>query len=439
MCGLLGIAAHKNTRITPDLAGYLTTQLVFKNEQRGGDSFGLGLVTPDEKRVRTYKTVGKISQKGSYERSWAHGIGALITDMSAGKTTIGIGHNRKATTGANTVRNAHPFICGKPEREDFVIGAHNGVVAPWESIKKALEIRYDMEVDSEIIFRTMQKYASGVGGVADPNGDVKALRQLFPMAMISAVYMKDMKTLNLFRGDNPLAIAKGDGFVLWSSVDLHLRDTLLGLNVDIIDLAEGTLLQLDLDTFKTTELEIEPDWSLQRSLFPKKHTIHGRSPDNGGMGVVHGDRRSVYGGKKEEDSDFYRAIFRRHSVDPETLDDVGDDETDDALYQITAPSGAKVLPFPRLTEGNSQNVSLQKYIDTLVPKLYVTMPRDKTTKMECVSCAHQHEPKAAPQMFETWQLMWRGVDALCPVCHYYLVQADAEKEIAAIANRHHVD
>jgi predicted glutamine amidotransferase len=432
MCGLLGIAAHRNTRLTPELAGYLATQLVFKNESRGGDSFGLGLVTPEDKGVRMFKTVGRISQKGVYERSWANGVGELIKSMSAGKTTVALGHNRKATTGANTVRNAHPFLCGKPDREDFVLGAHNGFIAPWNAIKNAWEIKYDMEVDSEVIFRGIQKHIQrGSDGTVDLKGDVKVLSQLSPMSAISATYMKDMQTLNLYRGDNPLAIAKGDGFVIWSSVDLHLKDVLLGLNVDIVDLAEGTLLQLDLDTFKTVEVEIEPDFSLKNSMFPKKHTyLHGRSEgvDRRGLGVVVGDKRSSTGfTRSKESGESLRHIFRSHNPD---LDSLGSNTSADGV-------GCSLAPIPNRPVGTPQSKSVEKYIFSLVPDTYVTEPRDRRDIMECASCEHQQDPKGEPFFYEKWQLMWHGPDGLCPVCHYYMVQADAEKQLAN--NRHHAD
>src|SRR5687768_8095589 len=109
MCGLLGLAVKKDTALTPEIAGFILSQLAYRNEGRGGDSFGVGLVDVTDKKVRLFKTVGKISDKGLFTKSWSHGVGELIDLMVAGKTVVALGHNRKATTGANSQRNAHPF------------------------------------------------------------------------------------------------------------------------------------------------------------------------------------------------------------------------------------------------------------------------------------------------------------------------------------------
>lgn len=405
MCGLLGIAVRKGTKLTPELAGYLVTQLVMRNEGRGGDSFGLGIVQPDTKDVRLFKTVGKITNDGVYEKSWGNGVSLLINHMIQDKTAVAIGHNRKATTGANTTRNAHPFLCGKPDREDFVLGAHNGVISTWNEVRKYWSITHDMEVDSEVIFRGIQKFHN------ESDADIKVLSQLFPMGMLSTVHMMDMQKINFFRGDNPLAIAIGDGFVVWSSVETHLKETLFGLNVDIEDLRDGCLVRLDLDTFKTTTTEVEPDNKLQNELFPKRLPFHGREPVQGRMGVIIGDKRSSTIVQRR-DVGFYRHLFRDHSVD-----DTGSHDDDDV----------RTLGHRTIVDQMADS----KYAFSLVPKSYTITPRDRSNKIQCVGCEHEmRDIKNVTPYYEPWQLLWRGADPLCPTCYYYLVQADAERNIS---------
>ena len=401
MCGLLGIAVQKGSSLSPDLAGYLLNRLMNANEGRGGDSYGLGLVLPESKDVRLFKTVGRISTQNMNNKTWRHGVFGLMDAVASGQTVVALGHNRKATTGKNTERNAHPFLCGKPDREDFVLGAHNGILSPWQEIIAEWDLKGEhMEVDSEIIFRGMQKFAS------DPKHrverpDIKVLSELIPLGMIASTYMKDMKTLNLYQGDNPLSISLGDGFALWSSLKLHLDDHTFGLNVKNEMVGPNRLARLDLDTFKVSSETVLPSRTLSDLLDPPFHGAYSRP-----RGTFHG-RYSTDQQRRYENN--YERAF-----------------------------GAKPEVIEEATKGDNSISSLKPYgyhlgkgdTDAEVPDISVSSPRNKEEVAACCCCkGYSNSDDGVVEEVELWELLWHRGEGMCATCYYYMVQSDAEKII----------
>lgn len=417
MCGLLGVAVKKGSALTPELAGLILSQLMLRNEKRGGDSFGLGVVKPDTADVKMYKTTGKVSEKAGGTKAWTHGIREAMEAIRKDNTTVVIGHNRKATTGANTPRNAHPFLCGKPGDPDFVFGAHNGVVGVWEDVAKHWKIQNRMEVDSEVIFRGIQKHYK------ENDGDVQVLGELIPMASIAASYMRDLHTLRLYRGDNPLAIAIGEGYVIWSSEEFALKETTFGLNVTRPKIGTDTLVTIDLQTFDVDDRRVPKRYDLQQALYPRRQNSF--RPRKAGSAIVgarpydHPDRE-----------DFTDKLFR--GPDVERTDD-GSAEADscdvekgkliDCNGDIIPISSKMDDKFPALTDYPS-----------LVPSKYLLVPRNKKDLYQCCSCKvdANKADKGTHEVpgVEKWELLWVGGDPLCPICYYYLVQADAEADLA---------
>lgn len=238
MCGLLGFATDGKHPLSPDMVVYILTQLMRENEWRGGDSFGIAVMRPervDEPKVKTYKQVGKITDKVR-DTPWMSAMSDIYGAIQNNERVVVIGHNRKATTGANTSRNAHPFEFGKLDRENgqFVLGAHNGVI-PWhDKYAEAWKITRDIEVDSEVIFRGMQ--------VLD---EEKVLGQLEAHGGMALTYMRDDHTVKFYRGSNPLSLAVGSHFAFWSSEKKHLYNETFGLQVGVIELSANTFRKLD--------------------------------------------------------------------------------------------------------------------------------------------------------------------------------------------------
>jgi hypothetical protein len=127
VCGLFG------WQLAPDAAKYgsieiLAAILAMRNESRGDESWGIAsrdATTP----WSIEKNVGSIVRTCDIRRVINYHV---------------IGHTRKATTGAITPRNAHPFVYKN------IIGAHNGYIRN----HKELNAKYqrECEVDSEHIF-----------------------------------------------------------------------------------------------------------------------------------------------------------------------------------------------------------------------------------------------------------------------------------------------
>lgn len=116
MCGLFG---H---HFRPELRDYLLKQgprfalfthlLAAEMDERGGDSWGYGEWTGDNKwhEPRIRKDLGKLSPMIIDKFDWS----AIPLQRLA--------HTRKKTTGDVTVANAHPFL------DKHIFGAHNGIV-----------------------------------------------------------------------------------------------------------------------------------------------------------------------------------------------------------------------------------------------------------------------------------------------------------------------
>lgn len=122
MCGIFGFHITNKLQISREQRAILAAILSTRNDDRGGDSWGFF----DGKNVR----------RGLKD----------IAPMSLAMATADrlLAHTRKATTGAKTVENAHPFTIGN------IIGAHNGMISNHESLNAKHNRKY--EVDSMHLF-----------------------------------------------------------------------------------------------------------------------------------------------------------------------------------------------------------------------------------------------------------------------------------------------
>lgn len=430
MCGLLGAAIHEDADFPVELAGHVLNQLQRANQARGGDSYGLGLIEPDEKQVRLYKTVGKISEHEVSAPAWRGGLTRFMRQVAARKRIVAIGHNRKATTGANTERNAHPFLVGRPQDEEFVVGAHNGMVSTWRGYKNEWNITRNIEVDSEVIFRGLYKYRDE----ADPHGT--ALGLLVPSATMALAYMTEFNKLRFFRGDNPLSIAHRPGVLFWSSSNRHLEDVVFGLDLKIQSFTKNKRYTFDLDTWEIRSHKVQENkklfdkfWNLRTRVGKnyksrsKKSTSRRQTMSRSPIVRDHGRPPSV-----REAYDNPMVCFR------DTYPDSGA-----GTGSSTTTDDTEELPFPDSVGGEASTIlypvreSIEDYIndgladdpDAQVEAKILVLPDQG--QAHCEVCSNEHAEE--DEIIRPWQLLWYAGQGYCPVCYYYLIQSDAETRI----------
>ena len=217
MCGLFGwmerpaITGHERSA----LRGTLAPLLAWVNDDRGGDSWGwFGSGGPDPvKGLGEMLHMKRKRMKRMQEQRWC------------------IGHTRKASTGAVTIGNSHPFVAegalGK------VIGAHNGMVANHGWLNRSLGRK--CEVDSQHLFLHL---AEGGG-----------LEEIEAYGAVAFVHDRgdghgygDTVFVGRFH-EGELGVAIGKGFFAWSSSAYRLGKALrvAGLEAEIRKPKEGDL------------------------------------------------------------------------------------------------------------------------------------------------------------------------------------------------------
>lgn len=131
MCGIYGWQLQEGA-VKKSQLNIIAAVLASENDRRGGDSWGLTYL--DHKIPQTSRGLGLIS-KGTK----AYRVAECRQVMA---------HTRRASTGAVTVENAHPFQIGK------VIGAHNGVIYNYADLNK--KYGRSCPVDSMHIFHHLK-------------------------------------------------------------------------------------------------------------------------------------------------------------------------------------------------------------------------------------------------------------------------------------------
>lgn len=244
MCGILGIAV--NPGVAPvwlhSQLPEVLTRLMIANNDRGGDSYGMvtiplkpGIAASAIRRVGKFP---KEIEDGSVIEPWYKEITTIERHLAEGTPVVVMGHNRKATHGEITQRNAMPFVFGEPNKDEkWIAGIHNGVINKYAEIADHLKIEELMEVDSEVIFRAVSK------GPVD-----EALSYVSGGGSSSIVYMhNELDKLYFFRDSNPLYYMHREGALVWSSSERDLRVALGGLGQTIKSTDPNMLHTVELD------------------------------------------------------------------------------------------------------------------------------------------------------------------------------------------------
>lgn len=198
MCGIFGVSL-KPGRLSDGRRAVLANNLARLNDTRGGDSWGLLAFLGGDK-VRIRRGLGDFQN-----HAWELADHRVL-----------FGHTRYATTGAKTIKNAHPFEIGS------IIGAHNGMAYNHHQLSQ--KYKRDYEVDSMHYFAHLNEGRNfddieGYGSLEWINrgkpGTIFLLRMTGGELSVYGVGSKD----------------KPDGIV-WSSKEDHLQKALYtaGLN-----------------------------------------------------------------------------------------------------------------------------------------------------------------------------------------------------------------
>ncbi len=121
MCGIFGWD-YRKSKVSIEQRSMVAAILAVANDTRGGDSWGFW------NTEHLMRGLGDIS----------------AVAVKTVKSQVVMAHTRKATTGATTVPNAHPFSIGG------IIGAHNGMISNHTELNT--KYKRNFEVDSMHLF-----------------------------------------------------------------------------------------------------------------------------------------------------------------------------------------------------------------------------------------------------------------------------------------------
>ena len=184
MCGIIGYVGEK--RALPILL-----QGLQRLEYRGYDSAGVGLICND--KIVICKRKGKIQD--------------LITGLNRSSLqsgTVGLAHNRWATHGAPSNKNAHPHI----DCSGGIAIVHNGIIENYQALKNRLlkqGHKFQSDTDTETVVHLIEKFYKGNLETAV----MRALKQVEGSFALGVICKDESGKLVAARREAPLIIGLG--------------------------------------------------------------------------------------------------------------------------------------------------------------------------------------------------------------------------------------
>jgi glucosamine 6-phosphate synthetase-like amidotransferase/phosphosugar isomerase protein len=218
MCGIAGFSLSESSKLDRTLAAQA---LLTGIAERGADAVGYAHRSPGE-HVSVHK-----------RRS---GASALLDEVTVPQSaTEVLVHVRDYTKGHPTIEaNNHPI------RHGAVVGVHNGIIFNDDELLAEHDCARSepgMTVDSEAIF-AVAAHSHGAAGA------LEALRGSMATAWIDE---RRDRALSVARGvGRPVCLGIGEDGVFFASTKLALEvlERFLGLQLDMHELDEGTLVEL---------------------------------------------------------------------------------------------------------------------------------------------------------------------------------------------------
>ena len=242
MCGIVGAVSSRN--IVPVLV-----QGLQRLEYRGYDSCGVAVhaaslngATGGLQRARSTSRVAELMDQVS-------------ADHIQGGT--GIAHTRWATHGAPAVHNAHPHFSHGTGAADAKPGkvalVHNGIIENHEELRAQLQAKgyvFVSQTDTEVMAHLIDSLYQG-----DVLQAVFQATQQLRGAFAIAVMAKDEPHRVIgARAGSPLIFGKGEGENFLASDAMALA----GVTNQILYLAEGDVVDVQLDSFQVFDAQHQP-------------------------------------------------------------------------------------------------------------------------------------------------------------------------------------
>jgi len=240
MCGIIGYIGEKE-------ANDILISGLEKLEYRGYDSAGVAVIS--NHKINIHKKKGRVE--------------TLKEQKPVGN--IGLGHNRWATHGIPSDRNAHPFT---DQSQQFVV-VHNGIIENYLELKEELRkegVEFSSDTDSEVIVHLVAKNYLEIQNLKE--AVLKTIKKL-QGAYAFCVIKNNQEEIIGARNGSPLVIGLGKQENFFASdvsaIIEHTRDVIY---LNDFQIARITKNNVEVFNFQGDEeaLDVrEVNWTLEKA------------------------------------------------------------------------------------------------------------------------------------------------------------------------------
>lgn len=253
MCGIFGFVSKNRIKAVPIIIDGLK-----RLEYRGYDSAGLAAITYSG--IFSKKKSGRIFE---LEKS-------LTSDL---ESQVAIGHNRWATHGVPTDKNAHPhFDC---QKEIYLV--HNGIIENFKELKDELlskDHKFSSETDTEVVAHLIEDFLKN-GDLSFEEAVRLALRSIVGTYALAIINKNDPQKIIVARNSSPLLVgfSNDDKYVASdaSAILPHTRKVVYLSDGEFAVLTPNDFRIANLDRKAVSRDQEKIEWSgdlVQKNNFP---------------------------------------------------------------------------------------------------------------------------------------------------------------------------